>query len=260
MGIEIHPSAVVEKGVNIGDGVVVGPNSYIESGAVIGEGSWIGSSVWITGYARLGKNNKVFHGAAIGGPPQDLKFGGEKTTVEIGDNNVFRECVTVHRGTAASFKTVIGSNNLLMAYVHVAHDCRLGSNIVLANSVNMGGHVEIEDWAILGGLLPIHQFCRIGAHAMVGTASRIVQDILPYALVGGDPTKVAGINRIGLNRRGFFSPETIRMLKDCFRIIYRSKLPFNKALEKIDSEYSHYPEARHLLEFARNSQRGILLK
>ncbi len=259
MSIEIHPSAVVEDGTEIADDVVIGPNSYIESGAVIGEGTWIGSCVCISGFVRMGKNNKIYHGAAIGGPPQDLKFGGEVTTVVIGDNNVFRECLTVSRGTSESFKTTIGSNNLLMAYVHVAHDCRVGDNIVIANSVNMGGHVEIEDWAILGGLIPIHQFCSIGAHAIVGTGARIVQDVLPYTLVGSDPTRVAGINTIGLNRRGF-EEKLIRVLKNCYKIIYNSKLPFGKALERIENEYSQFYEVQHILEFVKKSRRGILLK
>ncbi len=259
MAVEIHPTAVVEPGAEIGEGTSIGPHTYIQSGARIGRDNYIGSSVWISESVVLGDSNKIYHGASMGAPPQDLKFGGEPSTVEIGDKNVIREFVTIHRGTTATYKTCVGSNNLLMAYVHIAHDCRVGSNIVIANALNMAGHVTIEDFAVLGGLVPIHQFCRVGSYAMVGTGARIVQDILPYSLVGADPTRVSGINRIGLHRRGF-SEESIAALKSCFRLIYYSGKPFTKAIEEIEGRYSGLPEVAKLLEFVKNSKRGILLK
>ncbi|MCK5832288.1 acyl-ACP--UDP-N-acetylglucosamine O-acyltransferase [bacterium] len=257
--LSIHHSAVVEDGAVLADGVRVGPHSFIEAGAVIGENCEIGSSVWISGFTKIGKDNKIFHCASIGAPPQDLKFNGEPTTVEIGDNNVIREFATIHRGTKATCKTIVGSDNLLMAYVHIAHDCRVGSDIVMANCLNLAGHVTIDDHAILGGLLPIHQFCHIGSYVMLGTGAKIVQDILPYSLVGADPTRVSGINRIGLERRGF-SEETMRILKNCFRIIYYSKITFSKAVKEIEKRYSTVPEVKYLLDFISKSQRGITLK
>ncbi|HHS50280.1 MAG TPA: acyl-ACP--UDP-N-acetylglucosamine O-acyltransferase [candidate division Zixibacteria bacterium] len=259
MTVEIHQTAVVESEVELGDGVVVGPHSFIQSGAIIGEGTEVGSSVWISGFARIGKANKIFHGASIGAPPQDLKFGGEITSAEIGDNNTIREFVTINRGTSATGRTIVGSNNLIMAYVHVAHDCKVGNNIVMANAVNMAGHVTIEDFVVLGGLLPIHQFCRIGSHSMVGTGARIVQDIPPFALVGADPTRIAGINKIGLHRRKF-SEETIRALNACFRLIYYSKLPLSRALDEIKAKFSGVAEVEYLLDFIEKSDRRILLK
>lgn len=259
MAVEIHPTAVVEPGVEIGDGTKIGPHAFLQAGAIIGKANSIGSSVWISGSVRMGDSNKVYHCASIGAPPQDLKFADEPTTVEIGNSNVIREFVTIHRGTTATFKTCVGSNNLLMAYVHIAHDCRVGSNIVIANALNMAGHVTIEDFAVLGGLVPIHQFCRVGSYAMVGTGARIVQDVLPYSLVGADPTRISGINRIGLRRRGF-SEESISALKSCFRLIYYSKKPFTKAISEIEEKYSGLPEVAKLLEFVMNSKRGIILK
>ncbi len=257
MATNIHPTAVVESDAELGNGVSVGPHSFIESGAIIGDNTQIASSVWISGYARIGKDNKILHGAAIGGPPQDLKFDGEETTLEVGDRNVIREYVTMNRGTHASGKTVVGSDSLFMAYVHVAHDCRVGDHVVLANSTNMAGHVEIEDWVIIGGIVPIHQFCRIGAHAIVGAGARIVQDVPPYALLGGDPTRVAGINIIGLQRRGF--PEkTIATLKEAYKLIYRSKLNNTQAIEAIREKLPISPEIENLIQFIKTSERGIV--
>lgn len=257
MATQIHPTAVVEPGAELGDGVSVGPHSYIEAGAVIGENTSIASSVWISRFVCIGRDNRIFHGAALGGPPQDLKFGGEITTLEIEDRNTIREFVTLNRGTRASYKTTIGSDNIIMAYVHVAHDCALGDHLVLANSVNMGGHVTIEDWAILGGLLPIHQFCRVGMHSMVGTGTRIVQDVPPFALVGAEPTRVAGINTIGLTRRGF-PKDTISALKKAFHLIYKSKISKKEALNRIREELPKLPEIEHLISFIEASERGII--
>ena len=259
MGTKIHSTAVVENKAELGENVSVGPHSFIENGAVIGDNTEIGSSVWVTGYARIGRGNKIYHGASIGGPPQDLKFKDEPTTAELGDRNLVREFVTIHRGSQASKRTIIGNENLIMAYVHIAHDCRIGDNIILANSTNFGGHCEVGDFAILGGMVPIHQFCRIGDYAMVGTGARITQDIVPYALVGADPTRIVGINRVGLTRRNF-SEETRTALKHAFRMIFYSKMLLSEAVVAVKEIYSNNPEIRNLVEFIASSQRGILLK
>lgn len=257
MAKEIDSTAIIEKNVELGEDVKIGPFAFIESGAVIGDRTVIGSSVWISGYARIGKENRIYHGSAIGGPPQDLKFDNEETIIEIGDRNSIREFACFHRGTKASGKTLIGNDNLLMAYVHVAHDCILGNHIILANSTNMGGHVEIQDYAIVGGLVPIHQFSRIGAYAMVGTGARIVQDVLPYALVGADPTRVVGINTVGLRRKGF-SEKTIRAIKNAYKIIYHSGLNLTQAIERIKAELGDIPEVKRILDFIASSKRSIV--
>ncbi len=257
MPVKIHPTAVVEPGAELADNIEVGPHCFIESGAVIGEGTEIGSSVWISGFVRMGKGNCIFHGAAIGGPPQDLKFGGEESILEIGDRNTIREYVTMNRGTIASGKTVVGSDNLFMAYTHVAHDCLVGSHITMANCAGLGGHVTVEDRVIIGGNVPIHQFCKIGENVMIGLVARISRDIPPYLLVGSQPTKVAGINVIGLRRRGF-DDGAISALKSAFKLVYRSDLNLTQALEAIREEVEITPEVRHFIEFIEGSERGIL--
>lgn len=257
MTVSIHPTAVVEKGAKLGDGVVVGPHSFVEAGAVIGADCEIRSNAFVSKYVRMGRENIIHHGAAIGGPPQDLKFGGEYSELIIGDRNVFRECTTMNRGTKASGKSVIGSDCLFMAYTHVAHDCLVGDHVILANCSGLGGHVTIGDWAILGGSNPIHQFVTIGEHAMIGMCSRITQDVPHYVLVAGQPTKTAGINSIGLRRRGFSDTE-ISAIKKCYRIVFRSGLGKNDAIEKIEAEVEQIPPVVKFVEFLRNSERGIL--
>lgn len=255
--INIHPSAVVSAKAQIGDGVVVGPHTIIEDDVTVGEGSVIASSVLLASGVHLGKNVNISHGAVIGTKPQDLKFGGEITKAVIGDNTVIREFVTINRGTKAHGETSVGRDCFIMAYAHVAHDCIVGSNVILANSVNMAGHVEIHDWVTIGGVVPIHQFVKIGAHCMVGGGFRVPQDICPFALVGGYPLKVVGINSIGLRRRGF-SMERIRTLEHLFKLLFFSGLNTSQALERIESEIEKNADVTLALEFIARSDRGIV--
>ena len=253
---EIHDTAIVHSGASIGRGVSIGPYSIIGEDVKIGDGCSIGSCVRIEGKTTFGKNNRVFHGAAIGSIPQDLKYRGADSFVTIGDDNVFREFVTINVATDEGESTVIGDKNLLMAYVHVAHNCIIGDNVILANSVNLAGHVIVQDYAIRGGVVPVHQFVTIGSHSFIGGGSRVPKDILPYVKVAGNPPRVGGINSVGLKRRGF-TTEQIVQIKRAYRYIYRSGLNVTQALEKIERELSDTPEIKTLIEFIHNSRRGI---
>ncbi|HKK20494.1 MAG TPA: acyl-ACP--UDP-N-acetylglucosamine O-acyltransferase [candidate division Zixibacteria bacterium] len=253
----IHPTAVVSPKAELDPTVKVGPYTIIEDDVTIGKGTEIVSSSRIAAGAVLGENVRVFHGAVIGTIPQDLKFGGEKTRVVIGDGTTIREYATINRGTAAHGESSIGKNCFLMAYSHVAHDCIIGDNVIMANSVNLAGHIEVGDYAILGGVLPVHQFVKIGAHAMIGGGYRVQQDVCPYALVAGYPLKVVGINAIGLKRRGF-KLETVRTLERVFKILFFSKLNTTQAVERIHSEMEIIPEVQEILSFLDRSNRGIV--
>ncbi len=252
----IHPTAIVAPDVQCGERVTVGPYAIIENDVTIGDGTIIDSHVRIGPGTRLGKDCRVFHGAAIGGPPQDLKYAGEKTELFVGDRTVIREFVTLSRGTKHSYKTVVGSDCLLMAYAHVAHDCRVGDHVILANAVNLAGHVTLEDWVIIGGVVPVHQFVRIGAHCMIGGGYRVPKDIVPYALAAGYPLKVVGLNRLGLKRRGF-AKEQLAPLSRAYRLLFRAKLNTTQALERIKSEVEQSVEVRQLVAFVESSERGI---
>jgi len=253
----IHSSAIVSPKAELADDVTVGPYSIIEDHVVIGAGSVIASSVLLAEGAMLGKNVKVSHGAVIGTQPQDLKFGGEKTRAVIGDNTVVREYVTINRGTKAHGESNIGSDCFIMAYAHIAHDCVVGNNVILANAVNLAGHIEVDDYAILGGVLPVHQFVKIGAHCMIGGGYRVQQDVCPYALVAGYPLKVLGINSIGLRRRGF-PAETITRLEKTFKLLFFSGLNTSQAVERIRGEIEMTPEVEQVLGFLGRSNRGIV--
>lgn len=253
----VHPTALVDDRVSLGRGVVVGPYSIVGPGVTLGAGTTVGSHVLVERDTVLGPDCQVFQGAVLGTDPQDLKFKGEPTTLEIGARTVIREYVTVNRGTAASRRTVVGSDCLLMAYAHVAHDCDLGNHVVLANAVNMAGHVVIEDWVTVGGLTAIHQFVRMGAHAFVGGGSRITQDVPPYLRVAGSPPKLYGLNSIGLKRRGF-SEDVRQTLRAAYRLLFQSGLNISQGLERSEAEIEPLPEALHLLSFIRNSERGII--
>ncbi len=257
MNNTIHSTAIVSPKAELGGNVSVGPYSIIEDGVKIGAGSIIASNVLIAAGAELGQNVKVSHGAVLGTQPQDLKFGGEPTKAIIGDNTVIRECVTINRGTKASGKTVVGKNCLFMAYTHVAHDCILGDNVIMANSVNLGGHVEIGNYAIIGGLVPVHQFVKIGAHVMIGGGFRAVQDIVPFALCGGYPLKVVGMNMTGLRRRGF-KPDVLKTLEHTFKLLFFSGLNTSQAVERINAEIPLIAEVKEVLSFLGNSNRGIV--
>jgi UDP-N-acetylglucosamine acyltransferase len=254
----IHPTALVDSDSELGEGVVIGPWAIVGPGVKVGDGTEIGPRVTIERDTILGEDCQVANGAVLGTAPQDLKFKGERTLLEIGDRTVVREFATLNRGTSASGRTVVGSDCLLMAYTHVAHDCEIGNHVILANSVNMAGHVMIEDWVTVGGLTPIHQFVRIGAHAFVGGGSRISQDVPPYCRAAGNPPRLFGLNSVGLERRGF-SDEVRKGLKQTYRILFQSSLGLTRALARADEEVDSKPEVRHLLAFIRASERGITL-
>jgi UDP-N-acetylglucosamine acyltransferase len=253
----IHHTAIVSAGAQLHATVEVGPYSIIEDNVVIGAGTKIASSVLIASGARIGANVRISHGAVIATIPQDLKFGGEETTATIGDNTIIREYVTVNRGTRESGSTDVGRDCLLMAYAHVAHDGKIGDHVIMANAVNLGGHVHIDDWAIIGGVVPVHQFTHVGAHAMIGGGFRITQDVCPYGLLGGYPLRVLGTNHVGLRRRNF-PAETIATLQSAYRLLFFSHLNTRQALERIREEVPQNAEVRTLVEFIGRSTRGII--
>ena len=253
----IHRTAAVDPAAQLDTGVVVEAYAVIDADVEIGAGSVIGPHAHIASGARLGQNVRVFDSAAVANPPQDLKFGGEKTELVVGDRTVIRECVTLNRGTKASGRSVIGADCLIMAYAHVAHDNDLGHHVILANSVQLGGHVHIGDWAIIGGGTVVHQFSAIGAHAMIGGGFRVTQDVPPYIIAGGYPLKAASLNRIGLERRGF-TREQIDALARAYRILFRSGLNTSQALEKLAALGSETDEVRCLVDFISRSERGCI--
>lgn len=252
-----QPLAYVHPEADIADNVVIEPFVSIDKDVVIGEGTRIGSSVTIMPGVRIGKNCRIFPGAVIGAVPQDLKFKGEYTTVEIGDNTTIREFVTINRGTAAKGKTVVGSNCLLMAYVHVAHDCVVGNNIILVNNTQLAGEVIVDDYAILGGMTAVHQFVHIGSHVMLSGGSLVRKDVPPYIKAGREPLSYVGINSIGLRRRNFTN-EKIREIQDIYRYIYQKGLNTSQAVEIIEAEVPASPERDEILLFIKDSKRGII--
>ncbi|KYG75705.1 MULTISPECIES: acyl-ACP--UDP-N-acetylglucosamine O-acyltransferase [Roseivirga] len=252
-----QPLAYIHREAKIARNVVIEPFVTISKNVVIEEGSWIGSNVTIMEGARIGKNVKIFPGAVVSAVPQDLKFGGEDTTLEIGDNTVIRECVTLNRGTDATNKTVIGKNCLIMAYTHVAHDCMIGDNCILVNAVQLAGHVTIDDWAIIGGAAAVHQFVNIGAHTMVSGGSLVRKDVPPYTKAGREPLSYAGINSIGLRRRGFAN-EKIAEIQEIYRYIFLKGLNNSKALDLVELEMTPSKERDEIINFFRNSDRGVM--
>jgi UDP-N-acetylglucosamine acyltransferase len=252
-----QPLAYIHPEAKIAPNVVIEPFVTIDKNVVIGEGSRIGSNATILEGTTIGKNCNIFPGAVIGAVPQDLKFEGEETTVEIGDNTTIREFATINRGTKARNKTVIGNNCLLMAYVHVAHDCIIGNHVILVNSVQVAGEVVIDDWAIIGGLSAIHQFVHIGAHVMVAGGSLVSKDIPPFIKAGRERLSYVGVNSIGLRRRSFTN-EQIRDIQDCYRVLFQSSLNNSDALIRIEAELPASNERDDILLFIRNSQRGII--
>ncbi|MDQ3047484.1 MAG: acyl-ACP--UDP-N-acetylglucosamine O-acyltransferase [Bacteroidota bacterium] len=247
----IHPEA------KIGKGVTISPFSYIDENVVIGDGTWIGPNVTIFSGARIGKNCKIFPGAVISAIPQDLKFKGENSLVEIGDNTTIRECVTINRGTVDKMKTAIGSNCLLMAYVHIAHDCILGDNIIIANSVNLAGHVDIEDWVIIEGGTGVGQFVRIGAHAFISGLTGVRKNVPPFTKAAREPLQYVGVNSVGLRRRGF-SNESIQEIEDIYRTLYVKGHNVTNALAIIEQEAPSSKEKDQILGFIRSSKDGIM--
>ena len=256
MPTKVHPTAVVHPKAELGNMVEIGPYAVIGEHVKIGNNCFIGSSVLIDGFTEIGNNNRIFHGASIGTVPQDLKYNGAKSFVRIGNDNTIREYVTVNAATGEGESTILGNSNLLMAYVHIAHNCEIGNNVILANAVNLAGHVKIHDYAIIGGMTPVHQFVEIGEHAFVGGGSRIAKDIPPFIKVAGNPPRVNGMNSVGLMRRGFTLEQRV-LLKRVYCIIYRNGLNVSQALERIEKEFPKTREIQLLVDFIRNSRRGI---
>ena len=252
---KIHPTAIISPEVEIGDNVEIGPYAIIEGKIKIGDNCKIFPFVHIQGYTEIGENTKIFTGAIIGSVPQDLKYKGDITYLKIGKNNTIREYVTINPGTSAGEETIIGDNNLIMAYAHIAHNCKVGNNVIIANSGTLAGHVEIDDYAIIGGLVGIHQFCRIGKHSIIGGCSKVVMDIIPFIMADGHPAIPYGLNIIGLKRRNF-SEEKIKILNEAYKIIFKSGLNTSQALKKLE-EMNDCEEVKEIIEFIKSSKRGI---
>lgn len=252
-----QPLAYVHPSAKIANTVVIEPFTTIHKNVVVGEGTWIGSNVTIMEGARIGKNCRIFPGAVIAAIPQDLKFEGEDSTVEIGDNVTIRECVTINRGTKALGKTIVGKNSLLMATAHLAHDCVIGENCIVVNGVLLAGHVEMGDWSIVGGLSAVQQFSKIGTHAFVGGGSLVRKDVPPFVKAAKEPISYAGINSIGLRRRGY-SNEKINEIQNIYRILFQKNYNVSQALEIIETDFEATQERDEILTFIRSSQSGIM--
>ncbi len=252
-----QPLAYVHPGAKIAKNVVIEPFTTIHNNVIIGEGTWIGSNVTIMEGARIGKNCNIFPGAVISATPQDLKYQGEETTVEIGDNTTIRECATINKGTSDRMKTVIGNNCLIMAYCHVAHDCFVGDGCIFSNDSTLAGHVTIGENVVLAGMVAVHQFVSIGNHAFVTGGSLVRKDVPPYVKAAREPLSYVGINSIGLRRRGF-EPDKIREIQNIYRILYQKNYNNSQASSIIEAEMEATPERDEILQFIRNSQRGIM--
>ena len=254
----IHPTAIIYPGAQLGVGVSVGPYSIVGEHAEIGDNTWIGPHVVISGHTRIGTDNRIFQFSSIGGIPQDKKYAGEPTRLEIGNRNTIREFCTFNLGTAQDEGvTRIGDDNWLMAYVHIAHDCQVGNQTIFANNAQIAGHVHVDDWAILGGFTGVHQFCRVGAHVMTAASTLILGDVPPYVMAAGNSATPYGINVEGLKRRGF-SPEALMTLKRAYRTLYKSGLTLEEARTKLEEEAKDHPEIQPILDFLAVSKRGII--
>jgi UDP-N-acetylglucosamine acyltransferase len=256
-GTEIHPTAIIDPGTEIGAGCFIGPYCVIGPHVQVGAGCWLQHHVSLHGPSRIGCRNRFYCFASIGQQTQDLKYQGEPTFLEIGDENSFREFVTVNRGTAPEARTSIGSRGNFLAYSHVAHDCTVGDGVIFSNNGTIAGHVEVGDHAVIGGLTAVHQFCRIGRHAITGGCSKIVQDVPPFMIADGNPAEVRGYNKVGMERHGF-SEETVKQIKEAYRIVYRSRLNLQQAITEMRTNLQPSPEVEHLIEFVSNSPRGII--
>jgi UDP-N-acetylglucosamine acyltransferase len=256
MSVRIHPTALVDPDARLGEDVEVGPFAIVGPNCQIGDGSVVAARATLEGNVTLGRGVRVGSGSILGGEPQDVKFKGEVTTVEIGDRSILREYVTVNRGSAASNTTTMGADCFIMSYSHLAHDCRVGDGVIFANGVQLAGHVTVEDRAIISGLSAVHQFVRIGRHAFIGGCSRVVQDVPPYLKAVGNPVRLYGLNSVGLQRSGF-PPEVTRELKRAYRLLFRSDLNVSQALARARGELPEMEEMTYFLQFIEDSQRGI---
>lgn len=252
-----QPLAFVHPGAKIAKNVVIEPFTTINNDVVIGEGSWIGSNVTIMEGARIGKNCSIFPGSVISAPPQDLKYNGEETQTVIGDNTTIRECVTINRGTTDRMKTQVGKNCLIMAYCHIAHDCRVGNNCIFSNNSTLAGHVNVGDYVIMAGMTAIHQFCTIGDYAFITGGSLVRKDVPPFVKAAREPLSYVGVNSVGLRRRGF-STEKIREIQSIYRILYQKNYNNTQAFEILEAEMEVSSERDEILDFIKNSHRGIM--
>jgi UDP-N-acetylglucosamine acyltransferase len=254
---QIHPTAVIDPTAEVGEGCQIGPYCVVGADVELGANCWLQHHVSLSGPSRIGERNRFYAFTSIGQQTQDLKYVGEPTYLAVGDGNTFREFVTVHRGTAPGSVTRIGNGGNFLAYSHIAHDCIVGNNVIFSNNGTLAGHVEVGDHAVIGGLTAIHQFCRIGAFALTGGCSKIVQDVPPFMIADGNPAKVRSYNKVALERHGF-SEETHRAIKEAYRLIYRSSLNLQQAVEQIRSDLKETPEVAQLVAFVTSSPRGII--
>ena len=255
----IHPTAIVNPDAKVGDNLIVGPYAIIEADVEIGDDSSIGPNAVIYSGARLGSRVKIFQGASVSNLPQDLKFSGEPTQFYIGDDTVIREFATLHRGTKETGKSQIGKNCLVMAYAHIPHDCVIGDNCILANAVQIAGHTHFGNWVIIGGGTVIHQFCLVGDHAMIGGGLRIIQDVPPFVLIAGEPVTYAGLNVVGLRRRGF-KTEDIQIIKEAYGLIYSKSYNVSQAVKIVEEKFSDNIYVKEILKFLSQSKRGLVGK
>jgi UDP-N-acetylglucosamine acyltransferase len=253
----IHPTAVVDESATIGSDVEVGPFAIIGPHCTVGDGSQIAARATLERNVTVGRQVRVGTGSVLGGEPQDVKYKGEETTVEVGDGTIIREYSTVNRATTYSMRTTVGRNCFIMSYVHLAHDCQVGDGVVMANGVQLAGHVQIDDKAIISGLSAVHQFVKIGRNSFVGGCSRVAQDVPPYTKAVGNPIKLYGLNSVGLRRNGF-SEEVIRELKRAYRLFFRSELNVSQARAKAETELHDYPEVQEFLRFLTATDRGVV--
>jgi UDP-N-acetylglucosamine acyltransferase len=253
----IHPSSAVDPSAEIGDETEIGPFCHVGPGVVLGKACRLVGHVTIAGPSVIGSENVFYPYSSIGQRSQDLKYAGEPTHLEIGDRNSFREFCTVNRGTAPGAKTVVGHDGNFLAYSHIAHDCTVGNHVIFSNNGTLAGHVIVEDYAVIGGLSGVHQFCRIGRHSIIGGCTKIVQDVPPYMIADGNPAEVRGVNQVGLERRGFSSDDA-KVLREAYRLLYRANLNVKQACEKIATELGNPDVITHLVSFIESSQRGII--
>ncbi|HEX5093669.1 MAG TPA: acyl-ACP--UDP-N-acetylglucosamine O-acyltransferase [Burkholderiales bacterium] len=255
---EVHPTALVHPGARLAAGVAVGPYTVIGEHVQVGENTWIGPHVVIEGHTRIGRGNRIYQFSSIGAPPQDKKYADEPTTVEIGDGNTIRECVTINRGTVQDAgATRVGDDNWIMAYVHFAHDCQIGSHAIFANNTGLAGHVQVGDWVVLGGYTTVHQYVRIGAHSFAGMGAYLAQDLPPFVKAAGNMARPFGINSNGLRRRGF-TPDVILRIRRAYRALYRAGLSLEEAKRELAVQAADCPEVAAMLDFVAHSDRGII--
>ena len=254
---QIHRTAIIDPGAEIGSGTIVGPYCVIDRDVIVGADCWLQNHVTLCGPMRAGARNKFYAFCSIGQQTQDLKYQGEPTYLEVGDENTFREFVTVNRSTTSEGKTRIGDRGHFLAYSHIGHDCTVGNEVVFSNNGTLAGHVQVDDHAVMGGLTAVHQFCRIGRFAITGGCSKIVQDVPPFMIADGNPAKIRGINLVGMERKGV-PPDTVKLIKEAFRIIYRSKYNTRQAMDAIRSELPGTEEIQLIIDFIEKSERGII--